>query len=104
MNEINTEQLMAQMRVMAAQAQGERSAQPQQGADFGDLLQGSIDRVNELQRNSREAKEAFQTGTSDMSLAEVMITAEKASIAFQTLLQVRNKMIQAYQDVINMPL
>jgi len=66
MNEINTEQLMAQMRVMAAQAQGERSAQPQQGADFGDLLQGSIDRVNEL--------------------------------------QVRNKMIQAYQDVINMPL
>ncbi len=104
MSEINTEQLMAQMRVMAAQAQGERSTQPQQGADFGELLRGSIDRVNELQRNSREAKEAFQAGTSDMSLAEVMITAEKASIAFQTLLQVRNKMIQAYQDVINMPL
>ncbi len=104
MSEINTEQLMAQMRVMAAQAQGERSTQPQQGTDFGELLRGSIDRVNELQRNSREAKEAFQAGTSDMSLAEVMITAEKASIAFQTLLQVRNKMIQAYQDVINMPL
>ena len=104
MSEIATEQLMAQMRVMAAQAQGERSAQPQQGADFGELLRSSIDRVNELQRNSREAKEAFQAGTSDMSLAEVMITAEKASIAFQTLLQVRNKMIQAYQDVINMPL
>ncbi len=105
MSEINTEQLMAQMRVMAAQAQGEKkSTQPQQGADFGELLRGSIDRVNELQRNSREAKEAFQAGTSDMSLAEVMITAEKAGIAFQTLLQVRNKMIQAYQDVINMPL
>ncbi len=104
MSEIDTENLLVQMRVMAAQAQGREAVAPAPNAEFGDLLRNSIDRVNELQRNSREAKEAFQAGTSDISLAEVMLTAEKASIAFQTVLQVRNKVIQAYQDVINMPL
>ncbi len=105
MNDIQMENLLAQMRTMAAQARGgEKAAASEPSADFGHLLRSSIDRVNELQRHSREAKQAFQTGESDMSLAEVMLTAEKASIAFQTLLQVRNKVIRAYQDVISMPL
>ncbi len=104
MNEINTENLLVQMREMAAQAKGQVPNREVEAADFGNLLKRSVDRVNELQRESRQAKEAFQTGTSDMSLAEVMLTAEKASIAFQTMLQVRNKVIRAYQDVISMPL
>ncbi|HHL45304.1 MAG TPA: flagellar hook-basal body complex protein FliE [Gammaproteobacteria bacterium] len=104
MNEINTDNLLAQMRVMAAQAQGGTAVEKTAAADFGGLLKQSIDQVNEMQQQSRNAKEAFQAGTSDMSLAEVMLTSEKAGIAFQTVLQVRNKVIQAYQDVINMPL
>ncbi len=104
MNEINTDNLLAQMRVMAAQAQGSAAVEKTESVDFGGLLKQSIDQVNEMQRQSRNAKEAFQAGTSDMSLAEVMLTSEKAGIAFQAVLQVRNKVIQAYQDVINMPL
>ena len=104
MNEINTDNLLAQMRVMAAQAQGGTVAEKTPTADFGGLLKQSIDQVNEMQQQSRNAKEAFQAGVGDMSLAEVMLTSEKAGIAFQAVLQVRNKVIQAYQDVINMPL
>ncbi len=104
MNEINTDNLLAQMRVMAAQAQGETATEKTESTDFGGLLKQSIDQVNEMQQQSRAAKEAFQAGTGDMSLAEVMLTSEKAGIAFQAVLQVRNKVIQAYQDVINMPL
>ena len=104
MNEINTDNLLVQMRVMAAQAQGETTTEKTELADFGGLLKQSIDQVNEMQQQSRTAKEAFQAGTGDMSLAEVMLTSEKAGIAFQAVLQVRNKVIQAYQDVINMPL
>ncbi len=104
MSEINTDDLLSQMRVMAAQAQGGTAAEQTEDTDFGGLLKQSIDQVNEIQRQSRSAKEEFQAGTSDMSLAEVMLASEKAGIAFQSVLQVRNKVIQAYQDVINMPL
>jgi len=106
MNEISPDSLLAQMRIMAAQAQGGQSVEKIQvaDADFGGMLKQSIDQVNEMQQLSRSAKEAFQAGTSDMSLAEVMLVSEKAGIAFQAVLQVRNKVIQAYQDVINMPL
>ncbi len=104
MTEIDTDDLLAQMRVMAAQARGGAAVESEASADFGALLQRSIDRVNDLQQQSRTAKEAFQAGTGDMSLAEVMLLSEKAGIAFQAVLQVRNKVIQAYQDVINMPL
>ena len=104
MSEINTDNLLAQMRVMAARAQGETATEKTESAGFGGLLKQSIDQVNEMQRQSRIAKESFQAGTGDMSLAEVMLASEKAGIALQAVLQVRNKVIQAYQDVINMPL
>lgn len=106
MNQIDTSTVLAQMQAMAEQARGTAPAEqpPPAGAEFTALLQRSIDRVNELQQQSRSAKEAFRTGASDMSLAEVVLASEKAGIAFQAVLQVRNKVIQAYQDVINMPL
>ena len=48
-------------------------------------------------------KRAFTAGTSDASLAEVMIASEKASISFRAVTEVRNKLVQAYQDIMNMP-
>ncbi len=105
MNQIDTSSMLAQMHAMAERARGtDTAAQQPDGAGFGDLLRHSIDRVNELQQQSRSAKEAFQAGVGEMSLAEVMLASEKAGIAFQAVLQVRNKVIRAYQDVISMPL
>ncbi len=47
---------------------------------------------------------AFETGSGDASLPEVMISMQKASVSFQAMVQVRNKLLDAYNDVMNMPM
>jgi flagellar hook-basal body complex protein FliE len=47
---------------------------------------------------------AFETGASDIKLADVMVATQKASVSFQAMLQVRNKLVEAYKDVMNMPM
>jgi flagellar hook-basal body complex protein FliE len=101
--EIN--QVLAQMRVMATQSQG-AVAEPQQAVDsagFGDLLKNSINAVNETQQSAGELKTAFELGKPGVDLAEVMIASQKASVSFQAMVQVRNRLIEAYKDVMNMP-
>ncbi|MEM8817003.1 MAG: flagellar hook-basal body complex protein FliE [Pseudomonadota bacterium] len=103
MNEIGPEQLLSQIRSLNRtlnSTQPESAAAP---ASFGNLLKDTLDSVNETQRVSRDMKQAFTAGTSDASLAEVMIASEKASISFRAVTEVRNKLVQAYQDIMNMP-
>ena len=52
---------------------------------------------------SAEMKQAFETGTGEASLAEVMIASQKANLSFRAMTEVRNKLITAYQDIMNMP-
>lgn len=101
--EIN--QVLAQMRVMAGQAQtGAVPAMEEAGAPaFGDLLKQSINSVNDLQQTSGQLKTAFEMGDPDVDLAQVMIASQKASVSFQAMVQVRNKLVEAYKDVMNMP-
>ncbi|MCP3667012.1 MAG: flagellar hook-basal body complex protein FliE [Gammaproteobacteria bacterium] len=99
------DQVLAQMRVMSAQAASQ--AKPvEQGAsgDFGSLLKDSIDQVSMAQSKSSELKQAFEMGSSDVNLAEVMIAVEKSGLAFDAMVQVRNKLVDAYKDVMNMPI
>ena len=70
---------------------------------FGNMLKNTLDTVNEAQMTSSEMKSAFVAGTSEASLAEVMIASEKASLSFRAVTEVRNKLVQAYQDIMNMP-
>jgi len=100
--EIN--QVLAQMRVMAAQSQGAVPAMEEAGAPaFGDLLKNSINAVNDVQQASGQLKTAFELGDPDVDLAQVMIASQKASVSFQAMVQVRNKLVEAYKDVMNMP-
>ncbi|HEC18684.1 MAG TPA: flagellar hook-basal body complex protein FliE [Gammaproteobacteria bacterium] len=104
MNNIDTSQLITQMRAMAAAAQGSTST-PQAnvaGSDFGDLLANSINRVNDIQKASGRLADAFVMGDPNVSLAEVMIAKQKSSIAFEATLQVRNKLISAYKEIMSM--
>jgi len=94
-------QVLAQMRVMAERAQGVKPAETGE-TDFGDLLKNSIQAVNEVRQQSSAMKTAFELGNPDVDLASVMIASEKASVAFQATLQVRNKLLEAYKDVMNM--
>jgi flagellar hook-basal body complex protein FliE len=72
--------------------------------DFASLLKQSIDSVNDTQATANQMATAFETGESDASLAELMISMQKASVSFQAMVQVRNKLVDAYKDVMNMPM
>lgn len=70
--------------------------------DFAGALKASLDSVNRTQQSANALGQAFESGTTTASLAEVMLATQKASVAFQATVQVRNKLVQAYQDVMNM--
>lgn len=72
-------------------------------ADFGELLSQALDKVNGLQSEAGDMRERFEMGDRSVSVAEVMIAGQKASLAFDATVQVRNKLVQAYQDIMNMP-
>ena len=76
-------------------------ASPQ--ADFSKMLKEAIDNVNGLQQNTSELRNGFEMGDKDISLGEVMIAANKSSLAFDATVQVRNKMVEAYKEVMSMP-
>lgn len=103
MNEISPEQLLNQIRTLNRNLDMPRPADAAPPDAFGNLLKNTLDSVNDAQAVSRDMKRAFTAGTSDASLAEVMIASEKASISFRAVTEVRNKLVQAYQDIMNMP-
>ncbi|MDH5408367.1 MAG: flagellar hook-basal body complex protein FliE [Gammaproteobacteria bacterium] len=103
-NTINSDTLLIQMRAMAAQAQN-KTASPEQATDvasFSDLLKQSIKQVNELQQEGSQLAEAFQKGDPNVQMSEVMVSLQKANVSFQAMLEVRNKLVSAYQEIMNM--
>lgn len=98
------EQMLSVLRSTAAQASGKTadSAAPAGGADFADILKGSIDKVNQTQQQADQMAEKLAAGDTSQNLHEVMIALQTASVSFQEMVQVRNKLVTAYQDVMNM--
>ena len=101
-------QVLAQMRLMSAQAAAPAKSgatDPTQGAsgNFQQLLSDSIKQVNELQQETGALRNAFEQGQ-DVDLSRVMIASQKSSLAFNAMVEVRNKLVDAYKDVMNMPL
>jgi len=105
MNEITSvDQLLTQMRAMREQAsglQGEK-AQTNQLTEFSSLLKSSVDKVNDVQKQAGELATRFDAGDKSVNLAEVMVNLQKASVSFQAMTQVRNRLVSAYQDIMNM--
>ena len=105
-NTISPDSLLAQMRAMAAQAQGKSSDSAATAAtgqsDFSELLKQSVDKVNETQADSKRLQEAFQSGDPNVQVSEVMVAMQKSNVSFQAMLQVRNKLVSAYQEIMNM--
>ncbi|HPE78417.1 MAG: flagellar hook-basal body complex protein FliE [Sedimenticolaceae bacterium] len=99
--EIN--QVLAQMRVARAQASGGAAVDETAQTDFRDLLRKSIDAVNDTQQNASALRTSFERGDDSVDLAQVMIAVQKSSISFEAMVQVRNKLVEAYKDVMNMP-
>lgn len=70
---------------------------------FSDMLSQAVGSVNELQQTSNDMKTAYEMGDPNMDISRVMIASEKASISFEALTQVRNRVVKAYEDIMNMP-
>jgi len=74
---------------------------PADAQNFKQFLLDSLDQVNQLQQESELAQEALATGRTD-DVTQVMSAVEKADIAFNTMMAVRNKLVEAYQEVLRM--
>lgn len=73
-----------------------------QGTDFGTALKGALGKVNDLQSKASAISESYERGeTTD--IAAVMLARQQASVGFQATLQVRNKLLAAYKDIMSMP-
>ncbi|HEB86236.1 MAG TPA: flagellar hook-basal body complex protein FliE [Gammaproteobacteria bacterium] len=106
-NVMTSDALLLQMRAMASAAQvksSETVAGSGSAGDFSELLKQSIDKVNESQMDAKKLSDAFQQGDSNVQMSEVMIALQKSNVSFQAMLQVRNKLVNAYQEIMNMPI
>jgi flagellar hook-basal body complex protein FliE len=70
---------------------------------FAGELRKSLDRISEAQQSASTQAENFELGKPGVALNDVMVDMQKAGIGFQMGLQVRNKMVAAYQEIMNMP-
>ncbi|MDF3936922.1 flagellar hook-basal body complex protein FliE [Pseudomonas citronellolis] len=71
---------------------------------FSDMLGQAVNKVNSTQQAASDMANAFEVGQSNVDLTDVMIASQKASVSFQAMTQVRNKIVQAYQDIMQMPI
>ena len=107
---IDTRQLdsmLAELRAVSAVSgvagKAQQPATAAGGADFGQALKSAIDQVNQAQASAQQMSQEFAAGNSNVNLQDVMINLQKASVSFQQMVQVRNKLVTAYQNIMNMP-
>lgn len=100
--------MVAQLKAAAAKMEAgtgdvaKTGTAPTTKLDFADALKSSLDQVNAAQASSQQMGQRFAMGDDSVSMSDMMISMQKASISFQTTVQVRNKLVSAYHDIMNM--
>lgn len=106
MSSNSIQSLQQQMKVMADLAAGQlnagKPAVNEDGQDFASVLQNAVLSVNQAQNTAQANVQDFSTGNGDMSLEEVMVSVQKANLSFQTMIAVRNRLVDAYKEVTNL--
>jgi flagellar hook-basal body complex protein FliE len=100
----NIDKMLGELRAAAALAQSKPAGQAPaaESADFSQALKAAIDQVNQAQQQAQQMAENFTAGKGDVNLQDVMVNLQKASLSFQQMVQVRNRLVTAYNDIINM--
>jgi flagellar hook-basal body complex protein FliE len=108
-SQINIQSMLQTIRAYqatASQGMGDMGAsldgQVQSTNSFSDAIKSSLKSVNELQNKSAQTINAYERGEG-VPLTDVVLNMQKSSIAFEATLQVRNKVLKAYEDILNMP-
>lgn len=106
---INANSMFNDMQSMISKAQtgtpnleGVKSNQVN-GSDFSAMLKSTVDNVNALQKHSKELQTAVEMGDRNVSISDAMIASQKSSVAFTATVEVRNKFVEAYKEIMNMP-
>ena len=99
------QQVLAEMRALQARASGsaaELTPPAAQPADFASLLKNSVDHIASMQNQATALANAYEAGDKSVDLTKVMLEVQKAGLAFRAMTEVRNKLIDAYTQVMNM--
>lgn len=99
--------LAQQMKVMSDMAAGNLNAavapQASESEDFQSILTQAVREVNQAQNTAQAKVQQFSTGESNMTLEEVMVSLQKANLSLQGMIAVRNRLVEAYKDITNLP-
>lgn len=103
MSDINTVNLFNQMQSMAAKAEGSIVDTQANQSSFRAVFQNAMNQVSNLSEKADSLKTRYELGDSKVSIGEVMIATQKSNIGLEAAIKVRNKFLQAYQDIMGMP-
>ena len=106
MSSMQIQQVLAEMRALQARAAGGPADAAPTGqaptADFASLMKSSVDHIAAMQNQASSLAQAYESGDKSVDLTKVMLEVQKADLAFRAMTQVRNKLLDAYTQVMNM--
>lgn len=88
----------------AAYAPSNPAEKVKEAPSFATLLKQAIDQVNSQQKTANDLRTRYELGDPDIDLVNVMIASQKASVSFEAMAQVRNKLVNSYQEIMRMPI
>jgi flagellar hook-basal body complex protein FliE len=105
MSSMQIQQVLAEMRSLQTRASGvaETPTAGVQSSDFANLMKNSVDHISTMQNQATALADAYEAGDKSVDLTKVMLEVQKAGLAFRAMTEVRNKLIDAYTQVMNMP-
>ena len=114
MSQMEIDRVLAQIRNIAGAAKGggdrrhgrRRARRAPNGVNngFANLLKQGIEKVNQTQSKASTLATQFEKGVPGVELPQVMLEMQKANVSFRALTEVRNKFVDAYHEIMNMPL
>jgi flagellar hook-basal body complex protein FliE len=102
MNTQGIDQLLQELNSLAARAGGQEQTPAAGAPDFSETLKATLDQVNNAQQQAGQLAQQFDLNAPDVNLHDVMVSLQKASLSFQTMVQMRNHLVSAYQEIMNM--
>ena len=105
MDKPGIDNILQQLQAASAFASGAKKQSDNNeiaSVDFSEKLKAAVDQVNKAQQTADKLSMQFVSGESNVELHDVMISLQKANVSFQSMIQVRNKLVTAYQEIMNM--
>ena len=97
------QQVLTEMRSLQARASGiSDTVSAAQPSDFANLMKNSVDHISTMQNQATALANAYEAGDKSVDLTKVMLEVQKAGLAFHAMTEVRNKLVDAYTQVMNM--